>query len=248
MVDERTSELRETNNDLKIAKHEFDTFFYRAAHDLKGPVSTILGLCYLAMKETDEEASKFYFTKVNETAERMNNILFNLQKINKLKQQEVIVRNHNIRNLIIDAATENIPDNEDWQQFIDIELITSDEEILTDAVHLKVVFSNLISNSIKFSKRAEKPNVVIDFSKNKEDKTYQIVFKDFGMGIDPEVRDKIFNMFFVATEHKRGIGLGLYSVKLAVSKLGGEIHLLDNESASFRIELPIPYHKEIMVN
>ncbi|WMN10649.1 two-component regulator propeller domain-containing protein [Marivirga salinae] len=248
MVDERTKELRETNDNLKIAKHEFDTFFYRAAHDLKGPVSTILGLCYLAMKETDEEAAVFYFTKVNETADRMNNILFNLQKINKLKQQEVVVQNHNIRKLIIDAAKENIPDNEDWQQFINIELKALDENILTDSVHLKVIFSNLINNSIKFSKRAEKPNVVIEFSKNEKDKTYQIVFEDFGLGIDPHFRDKIFNMFFVATEHKRGNGLGLYSVRLAVSKLGGEIYLEEDKSACFRIELPIPYRKELMVN
>lgn len=248
MVDERTRELRETNNDLKIAKHEFDTFFYRAAHDLKGPVSTILGLCYLAMKETDEEASQFYFSKVNETAERMNNILFNLQKINKLKQQKVEIQNYNIRSLIIDAAKENIPDNEDWQQFINIELKAADEDILTDFVHLKVVFSNLINNAIKFSKHTEKPNVVIEFSKSKKNNNYQIIFEDFGLGINPELRDKVFNMFFVATEHKRGIGLGLYSVKMAVSKLGGQIHLEENKPASFRIEFPIPYGKEVMVN
>jgi signal transduction histidine kinase len=178
----------------------------------------------------------------------MNNILFNLQKINKLKQQKVIIQNCNIRNLIIDAAVENIPDNEDWQQFIDIELIAPDEEILTDEVHLKVVFSNLINNAIKFSKRAEKPNVVIEFFKDSKEKTYHIIFEDFGLGIDPDVRDKIFNMFFVATEHKRGVGLGLYSVKLAVAKLGGEIQLEENKSASFRIDLPTPYLKELMVN
>lgn len=248
MVDERTRELREANDDLQIAKHEFDTFFYRAAHDLKGPVSTILGLCYLAMKETDEDTSRFYFSKVNETAERMNNILFNLQKINKLKQQKIVVKSHNIRNLIIEAAKENIPDNEDWQQFIQIELIAEDNEILTDSVHLKVILSNLINNSIKFSKHGEKPNVVIEFSKNEHDGSYQIIFEDFGLGIDPEVKDKIFNMFFVATEHKRGVGLGLYSVRMAVSKLGGQINLEENKSACFRIDLPIPYSKEIMVN
>ncbi|WP_340153265.1 two-component regulator propeller domain-containing protein [uncultured Marivirga sp.] len=246
MVDERTKELREANNDLKIAKHEFDTFFYRAAHDLKGPVSTILGLCYLAMKETDEEASKFYFNKVNETAERMNNILFNLQKINKLKLQKVEVQVYNIRDLIIEASKENIPDNEEWQQFIDIELKTDDYEILTDSTHIKVVFSNLINNSIKFTKRGEKPKISIEFTKNSKENAYQIVFKDSGLGIDPELKDQIFNMFFVATEHKRGIGLGLYSVKLAVSKLGGEIHLEDDKPASFRIELPIPHYQRIL--
>ncbi|MGJ3234971.1 two-component regulator propeller domain-containing protein [Marivirga sp.] len=248
MVDERTKELREANNDLKIAKHEFDTFFYRAAHDLKGPVSTILGLCYLAMKETDEQASRFYFTKVNETAERMNNILFNLQKINKLKQQKVDVQIHNIRDLIIEASKENIPDNEDWQQFIDIELEARDHEILTDSIHLKVIFSNLINNSIKFTGRGEKPKIVIEFTKSIKDNTYQIIFEDFGSGIDPEVRDKIFNMFFVATEQKRGTGLGLYSVKLAVSKLGGRISLDENKPACFRIELPIPHYQRVLTN
>jgi len=106
----------------------------------------------------------------------------------------------------------------------------------------------LINNSIKFSKHAEKPNIVITFIKNEKDKTYQIIFEDFGSGIDPLLRDKIFNMFFVATEKKRGIGLGLYSVKLAVSKLGGDIYLEENKPACFKIELPIPYRKELMVN
>ncbi|SMG07288.1 ligand-binding sensor domain-containing protein [Marivirga sericea] len=248
MVDERTKELRDANNDLKIAKHEFDTFFYRAAHDLKGPVSTILGLCYLAMKESDEQASKFYFSKVNETAERMNNILFNLQKINKLKQQPVQIQSHSIRDIIIEASKENIPDNEDWQQFIDIELDAEDHEILSDSIHLKVIFSNLVNNSIKFTSRGEKPKVEIRFTKSSKNSSYQIIFEDFGLGINPKVRDKIFNMFFVATEHKRGFGLGLYSVKLAVGKLGGEIHLEKDKPASFRIDLPIPHYQKVLTS
>ncbi|WNB18711.1 two-component regulator propeller domain-containing protein [Marivirga arenosa] len=240
VVSERTHELREANDDLKIAKHEFDTFFYRAAHDLKGPVSTILGLCYLALKEEDKVIAHSYFEKINITAERMNNILFNLQKINKLKQEGLKIKNHNLRQLIISAAKENLPDNEDWQQFIDIELKAQDEDILTDMMHLKIVFSNLIDNSIKFSKRGEKPNVLIQFEKDEKNHSYQIIFEDFGLGINPDIRDRIFNMFFVATEYKRGLGLGLYSVRLAVSKLGGSIQLDKNKSACFRIDIPMP--------
>ncbi|MGM0581737.1 MAG: two-component regulator propeller domain-containing protein [Bacteroidota bacterium] len=249
MVDERTKELREANDDLQIAKHEFDTFFYRAAHDLKGPVSTILGLCYLALKESDEDTALFYFQKVNETAERMSGILFNLQKINKLKQQKVEVKSNNLYQTIQQAIVENIPDNEDWEQFIDLELNGADAntEILSDPVHLRIIFSNLIDNAIKFAKGAEKPKIIIDFEKVGKENSYKILFEDHGVGINKEVRDKIFNMFYVANDYKKGFGLGLYSVKMAVRKLGGIIKLDENHKSRFIIEIPIPYNQEVLV-
>lgn len=247
VVDARTKELREANRELFASNHELDTFFYRAAHDLKGPVSTIQGLTYLALKEHPDKHMKLYLEKMDDTAKRMSGILFNLQKINKIKHTTAEATLFKITDLIEDALEDNIPDNADKDQFIQYQLkgITEQTEIYSDYVLLKIIFSNLFSNALKFSMPGEKTEVNIHFELNEESKQYRFIFEDFGVGIKKEYRDKIFDMFFIATDRNPGSGLGLYSVKMAVKKLGGSI-LVDpsfEQSSGFLLQLPFPTKK-----
>ena len=248
IVDNRTRELREANSELFASNHELDTFFYRAAHDLKGPVSTILGLSYLALKEDPNKHIKIYLEKVEDTAKRMSNILFNLQKVNKIKHTNLDIGEVKIHQLLLDALEDNIPDNTQKDQFIEYELVGLDEEttIYSDYLLLKIVFVNLFSNALKFSIPGEKTKVKIHFDELTESRNYRFVFEDFGVGIKEEYRNKIFDMFFIATDRNPGTGLGLYSVKMAVKKLGGSI-VVDpsfDKSSGFLLQLPIPNDKE----
>ncbi|MFQ3213074.1 MAG: ligand-binding sensor domain-containing protein/signal transduction histidine kinase [Marivirga sp.] len=244
VVDERTKELRDTNRELFASNHELDTFFYRAAHDLKGPISTILGLTYLALKEGPASHMKVYLDKLDDTAKRMSGILFNLQKINKIKHSSIDMSSFKIEDLVDDALEDNIHDNAHKEHFINYKLtgISGETRMVSDYVLLKIIFSNLFSNALKFSIPGEINRVEIHFSIDVQAKQYRITFQDFGIGIKKEYRDKIFDMFFIATDRNPGTGLGLYSVKMAVKKLGGSI-IVDpslEESSCFLLQLPLP--------
>ncbi|MBK6267267.1 GHKL domain-containing protein [Marivirga sp. S37H4] len=248
MVEERTRELKDTNRELFAANHELDTFFYKASHDLKGPVSTIMGLVYLALKESRDSKAMIYFQKIQTTAEHMAKILFNLQKINKLKQKELSIQSHNLREIFEEALKDNIPDNADTEQFIDLSFkgFENNTEIISDNVLLNIIFSNLFSNALKFSKKSKKATVHVSFEKDNRNNQYRILFEDFGIGISEETIESIFDMFFVANENNKGFGLGLYSVRMAVKKLGGTVHVDPSfqNSSCFVIELPIPYYQK----
>jgi signal transduction histidine kinase len=96
------------------------------------------------------------------------------------------------------------------------------EPIITDPELLRVVLFNLLENAFQFRKintQEHHVNVVLD----KQGDFVKIVVEDNGMGIPKEYRQKMFDMFFRASEASQGNGLGLYVVKKAVERLGGEI-------------------------
>jgi signal transduction histidine kinase len=105
---------------------------------------------------------------------------------------------------------------------------------------LKIIFSNLISNAIKyqdFNKQLSTLRVQVRF----QNQQVELLFADNGVGIEQAYQDKIYDMFFRATEQADGSGLGLYIVKQAVAVLSGKIELQSQVGigTSFLITMPI---------
>jgi signal transduction histidine kinase len=95
----------------------------------------------------------------------------------------------------------------------------------SDEMRLKIIFNNLISNAIKFHfyDNGKKPYVKI--VANEEDKRFVFKVEDNGTGIHPELKDRIFDMFFRATDSVQGSGLGLYILRETVNKLDGQVEV-----------------------
>jgi signal transduction histidine kinase len=109
----------------------------------------------------------------------------------------------------------------------------------SDPYRLSVVLNNLISNSIKY-RDVRKKNQYIKIQAHISPAITRIEFSDNGIGISKELLNKIYDMFFRATEKSEGAGLGLYIVKEAIEKLGGRISAISNLGLGthFIIELP----------
>ena len=98
------------------------------------------------------------------------------------------------------------------------------------------IFQNLIENAFKYrdvNKGTQALFVRIEVDKQKS----VIEFTDNGLGINKDLKDKIFDMFFRASELSGGTGLGLYLVKMAVEKIGGRIQVETelNKGSTFTI-------------
>jgi signal transduction histidine kinase len=111
------------------------------------------------------------------------------------------------------------------------------EHIKTDKILLKIILENLLENSFKFTDTNERNSFVnLDIQQNGN---LELIVTDNGVGIEPEFTDKIFDLFFVASEKDRGAGIGLYQTQLATQKLHGKIELLSNKKpTTFKLELP----------
>ncbi len=103
--------------------------------------------------------------------------------------------------------------------------ITPALQIQSDRTRIKVVLHNLIGNSIKYADRY-KEEALDQIECEKAGKYWRLRIMDNGIGIKRIGLDKVFNMYFRATDNPKGSGLGLFIVKETITKLGGTIHVV----------------------
>jgi signal transduction histidine kinase len=229
-VERRITELTKVYNDL-------DTFFYKAAHDFRGPITTFMGLAEVAKSTTQDPTALMLFDKVNQTTLKLNRM------VEKLSALSLITNQYGDINAI------------DFQSLVDNILKGKDELIRSRNVNvlckidyqggfsgskslITMVLDNLIENAIVFSKSSDGTVQISVTQANNRAAIIQIV--DNGDGIAPEFQDKVFDLYVRAHENSQGNGLGLYIVKRAMSVLNGKMELFSrlNKGTSFRLEIP----------
>lgn len=213
LVADKTSSLQKVNEEL-------ETFLYRSAHDLKGPLASIIGLADIAKLSMNEEAYEL-FLMTKKTAYNMNRLLEKLQVISQINHPEdfsEIDFSEMVEKLILSS-----------KEFIDTNKISFSYTIAenvkfsTYPAPLESVLNNIIDNAFLYSlaNRDKKPTVEINVSQEKS--TLTISIKDNGEGISDTIEHKIWDMFYRGNIKATGNGLGLYIAKRAVKALNGEI-------------------------
>ncbi len=117
--------------------------------------------------------------------------------------------------------------------------IDSDVDFYSDKRRLKVIFNNLISNSIRyFNPYIDNPYVKISIKTDEEKSVIKIL--DNGLGIENQYLEKIFDMFFRASNNSKGTGIGLYIVKETIQKVNGAIKVESEieKGTSFTVTIP----------
>lgn len=232
------TDLRENNAELRKTNRELDQFVYSTSHNLRSPLSSILGLVDVI--------------KQSEVSTSQNELLSHIKKsVHKL--DETI---HEITDYFQNARTETEMIEIDFQSVVKeiignlsyLENVSSvdisvNNRITTpfysDYSRIKMILQNLISNGIKFyNPYKNKPFIQLEISEREQEIEINVI--DNGMGIKEEHYRKIFEMFYRATNETYGSGLGLYIVKEAVEKLSGKIRLGSKPSigSTFTITLP----------
>ncbi len=109
----------------------------------------------------------------------------------------------------------------------------------SDAMRLKIVLNNLMNNAIKYHDY-NKESRYIRISTSPSEHGMKFSVCDNGMGIPLEHHDKVFNMFYRASDKSKGSGLGLYIVKESLGQLGGTVSLKSTlgEGSTFTILIP----------
>jgi PAS domain S-box-containing protein len=230
--------LKNTEEQLKAINQDLNTFVYKSSHDLKGPLSSIMGLTALANKEITDERALNYINMISQGAGRLDNILSDLLETIRIKEGEVILSEIEFEP-IIDEVLHSLGHYENFGR-LDIQTgIKLTDKFYADKKILTSVIQNLFENAIKYQDTAKEHSYVkLDISM--ENGYLWIIIKDNGLGIPEHAQDKIFNMFYRANLSSKGTGLGLYIVRSAIEKLGGRIEMKSEEGAGteFYIKLP----------
>jgi PAS domain S-box-containing protein len=236
-------------SELQRTKNEFVSI---AAHQLKAPITTILGFTSIF-----EEGMKNRFTKeqkesikiIEKSTQNMNDLVNFLLKITraetgKMKMELTPINLKEIMDSVIEIIGSEL-DNKNQTVVINqnpnpFPYVFLDREII------KQVVQNLISNSSRYSPKDSK----IEISMRLTDSIVEVSIKDSGIGIPREVQSKIFERFFRADNAKaiipEGTGLGLSLVKSFVEAWGGKLWFEseENKGTTFYFTMPIMGSKE----
>lgn len=222
-----------------------DKFFSIIAHDLKSPFNAILGFSNLLAdnyNSYNDGKRKEMISQIEKASESAFNLLENL--LNWARSQRNFIKlkreKHQLKNLIDTgilaylgaASIKNI----NVKNMINEEL-----EVCTDSSTVKIVFSNLFSNAIKFSEVGGEILLTAQVSKN----MVEICFQDTGIGMDAAIVENLFkvekNVRRTGTLNEKGTGLGLILCHEFIEKNNGKIWVESEEGvgSKFYVSLPL---------
>ncbi len=234
-----TLKLEKQNNDLKKINGDLDRFVYSASHDLKAPLSSLLGLLGVLRQEKAEDQREKYLELMEKSIHKMDAFIMDIVDFSRNSSQKVRKERIDFEALVNEVFQElEYMDNaEKIKKIINVEQSVT---FYADIRRVKILLSNLLSNAIRYSSTHRKDDCFIYVGIFVQPDMADIVVKDNGQGIAEKHLEHIFNMFYRASEGGGGSGLGLYIVKETVEKLNGKVQVVSElgKGTSFSIMLP----------
>ena len=240
-VKERTKELTESLDREHELSELKSRFVAMASHEFRIPLSTILTSTALVEKYDSLgqfEKRKKHIERVKSSVRMMNDMLVDFLSLEKLEndslraEPELFV----LGQLIEDVKSATECDLKEGQ-FVEIDA-PEESTITIDPKLLKYILVNLLSNSAKYSDFGKR--IVLKFTVSAEE--IHAIVADQGIGIPKEDHDKVFSLFFRASNalHEKGTGLGLNLVKKYVELMKGTIHFESElgKGTSFHLHIP----------
>ncbi|HXA02973.1 MAG TPA: sensor histidine kinase, partial [Cytophagaceae bacterium] len=215
-VSERTQELKEKNEQL-------DTFVYKASHDIKGPLKSIIGLTTVGKMDLPDEKTQVYFDQILKSTNKLDNLLTELLNLTRVKQLKVEKAKFNFKHTVNEVlkSFEHAPNYSRMQFDIHVDQLG---DFYTDENMAYSVVQNMIENAIKYMD-LRKQNNYLKIDIRTDMNSARMEFEDNGLGIPDDLQPRIFDMFFKVNSGSAGSGLGLHITKISVEKLGGRTEL-----------------------
>ncbi|PWK27138.1 hypothetical protein LV89_01952 [Arcicella aurantiaca] len=247
----RTEELMAKNLELEQMNNELSSFSFVASHDLQEPLRKIRAFSTRILEtETFSERTTDYFNRIISAGERMQNLINDLLNFSRTNATELKFSSCNLNEIIEEIKNFSAEIIIEKDAIFDIEELPTIHSVRT---FLSQLFSNLINNALKYSKKDTIPHIKINsFIISGENinlpnvdiqKTYYCIsVTDNGIGFEQEYAQKIFELFkrLHGKSEYSGTGVGLTICKKIVSRLNGFIIATSklNHGATFTIYLP----------
>jgi signal transduction histidine kinase len=232
----QNNKLETALEELKERNREVDQILYRASHDLRSPITSIVGILNLLEYEPLTETQKEFFLHIRDKAGQMDELLKSLSILAKTISNDVHFSSVNLDQLIRGC----ISDLQFAANFSSVVIRTETDScktVITDRLLVSIVIKNLLSNSLTFREPDEDGFILIKANTFKNN--FQIEVIDNGEGIPELIQNHIFDMFYRGSLRSTGSGLGLYIVRKVMNHLKGNIEFSSaNGVTTFKIILP----------
>lgn len=232
-VAERTAQLQEANREL-------ESFSYSVSHDLRAPLRHIDGFAQLLVRQAESSLDVkglHYLKTITDTVKHAGSLVDDLLAFSRMGRSEMRHSIVDVNRLVREVQASLEPDTAgrtvEWR-------VGDLSAVQADPAMLRVVFQNLLSNALKFTRGRQPACVEVGCQEQDSEVVFHV--RDNGVGFDPKYADKLFGVFqrLHRPEEFEGTGIGLANVRRVVSRHGGRVwaeSALDR-GATFYFSLP----------
>ena len=234
---QKLEESNQHNRELLTLRHNM---MLTVSHDLRSPLTAIMGYADLLKETTKDEKCKQYEEAIKQSSDRMLTLLNTLLSYYRLDtgKEEVEMMPFRVKNIISSLLVEYEPIAEMKNVVIESMFTGDDTVVMGDRKRIIQIGSNLMSNAIKFTKKGS-VNIGVDY----RDNTLTIKVQDSGTGMSKDQIQRIFAPFnrLENADTQEGFGLGLSIAKALVVLLGGRIEVESHVGfgSLFTVTLPL---------
>lgn len=246
-LNEMQQKLLEEIEFRKEAERKKDEFISIASHELKTPMTSVKGYLQLlerSLAKKDLELTETRLHKVQNQVEKLHILISDLLDMSKIDSGKLKL---NRKKFNFDTLLNHVVDVMQHNN-LHVKLIrkgNSDIEIFADEMRIEQVIVNFISNAIKYAPDADEIHITTELRNG------QLYFSvtDFGIGMDNEHRDKVFEKFYrveETSERFQGFGIGLFICHEIIERHQGEIGVnsTPGEGSEFYFYLSLPAQKD----
>ncbi len=249
-IDRRTTEIVQQDHDLKEQEESLqryiesntslENFTSLASHELKSPmriIKSFVDLISKRRKDLSEEQIEDYLNMISTNSEKMSNLVDALHDLGSVSQRDLKKEHIQIKPFIESIKADETLAYIDADVSVDYDI----DRVFGDPDLLRRLFSNLLSNALKFSSSDSTARVYIHCFERRGYFCFRI--SDNGIGIAQEKRTEVFELFNRQTNYSdyKGLGIGLALSKKIVDMHAGTIHILDSDlgGVCFEVRLPL---------
>ncbi|MDB5011054.1 MAG: hupR1 2 [Mucilaginibacter sp.] len=226
------------NEELQRAYNELNKFAYSVSHDIRAPLSGILGAINFAREIDDVEEMKEMMYLMEKSLKKLDTYIISMHDYYSLQRGELKIADVDFNKLMDElkaiytvlSKTNNVEFNV---------TINQNEVFRSDEVPIRLIFNNLLSNAFKYLDKT-RDNRAVDVTVEIQKGIATLYVKDTGVGILGSHIGEIFNLFYRANSQEAGSGFGLYNVKSALLKLNGQIEVnsVMHQGTTFKVTIP----------
>ena len=225
-----TKQLIELKEDAERANEAKSSFLARMSHEIRTPINAVLGMNEMILREAETDNIREYATNIHSAGKLLLSIINDILDLSKIEssKMEIVENDYNVGNLLLDI--ENMISLRAEEKGLNFKIETDEnmpKMLHGDEKHLKQCITNLLTNSVKYTKEGS-VTLQVDSVDNKDDTIYLWVsVSDTGIGIK---EDELYLLFdpFIRLDMKKnknieGTGLGLSITKRLLEMMGGNL-------------------------
>lgn len=229
--------ILQKNKELEKTNFELDRFVYSVSHDLRSPLTSVLGLLSFIQEDSKELETLLHAKMIRESINRLDEFIKNILSYSRNNRMALEIEEVPLQKITqeIVKSFSHIKEAENISFTINID---EDCSFYSDKQSYTTIIENLLSNAIKFQdkNKTEKYIKIKAISKNEY---VSLTISDNGIGIAPENYTSIFEMFKRLLSEVAGSGIGLYIAKEIITKIEGTIKVesIVGKGTDFTIKL-----------